>query len=259
MRRIHAIEIAEQPWCPRVVREALTDYLETAIVVGDAYGTAAPLLADALDAAGTTDVVDLCAGGGGPWRALVPALGRAGYPVRVRLTDLFPNGRAFERIASETGGAATGCPEPVDARRVPPGLGGVRTLFSAFHHFRPDDARAVLRDAAESGRAIAVFEATRRDARTIAITLLVPLLVFLLTPKVRPFRWSRLLLTYLLPVVPLVALFDGIVSCLRTYTVAELRALVADLDVAGYEWRVGEAGTGPIPMTWLVGAPRRMR
>ena len=32
-------------------------------------------------------------------------------------------------------------------------------------------------------------------------------------------------LTYLLPIVPLAVLFDGFVSCLRTYTPAEIRDL----------------------------------
>jgi hypothetical protein len=41
--------------------------------------------------------------------------------------------------------------------------------------------------------------------------------------------------TYLLPVVPLVVLFDGIVSCWRTYTVAELAEFTAELSGSGYE------------------------
>ena len=32
------------------------------------------------------------------------------------------------------------------------------------------------------------------------------------TPFVRPFRWSRLLFTYVIPLIPLLVLFDGTVS-----------------------------------------------
>ena len=46
-------------------------------------------------------------------------------------------------------------------------------------------------------------------------------------PACPPFRWSRLLWTYLVPVIPLVLLFDGIVSCLRSYRPDELLKLVA--------------------------------
>jgi len=87
--------------------------------------------------------------------------------------------------------------------------------------------------------------------------LLVPLMVLLTTPFIRPFRWSRLLWTYLIPVVPLVSLFDGLVSCLRTYSVAELRELVEGLEADDYQWEIGEVKSkaNPIPVTYLIGVP----
>ena len=77
------------------------------------------------------------------------------------------------------------------------------------------------------------------------------------TPFVRPFRWSRLILTYLLPILPLLCLWDGIVSCLRTYSPRELRQLVRDLESDDYRWEVGEfrfAGT-PLSVPYLLGWP----
>ena len=41
---------------------------------------------------------------------------------------------------------------------VPESLNGFRTLFSSFHHFRPEQARAILANAMEKKQAIAVFE-----------------------------------------------------------------------------------------------------
>src|SRR5262245_9719783 len=38
MRRMHLIEIHEQPWCPASLRDALTDYLQFAIESGNPYG-----------------------------------------------------------------------------------------------------------------------------------------------------------------------------------------------------------------------------
>jgi hypothetical protein len=88
------------------------------------------------------------------------------------------------------------------------------------------------------------------------LMLLVPLMVVLVTPFIRPFRWSRLFWTYLVPVVPLVSLFDGVVSCLRTYSVQELRELTAGLATNSYQWDFGELkGKGPIPITYLIGLP----
>ena len=78
-----------------------------------------------------------------------------------------------------------------------------------------------------------------------------------MTPFLRPFRWSRLLWTYLIPLVPVVTLFDGLVSCLRTYTVRELRELTERLDANDYHWEIGtvKGKTTPIPITYLIGVP----
>jgi len=71
-------------------------------------------------------------------------------PVTAMLTDLYPNHEAFERVAKENP-AIDAIHEPVDATAVPERLTGLRTLFSGFHHFRPAQARLILRDAVDSG------------------------------------------------------------------------------------------------------------
>ena len=52
-------------------------------------------------------------------------------------------------------------------------------------------------------------------------------------------------------------LFDGLVSCLRTYSVEELRDLAARLDANDYDWDIGtvKSMAGPIPITYLIGMP----
>ena len=45
----------------------------------------------------------------------------------------------------------------------------------------------------------------------VVMTALVPIAAWVLTPANRPFRWSRLFGTYLMPVIPAADLFDGMV------------------------------------------------
>ena len=86
--------------------------------------------------------------------------------------------------------------------------------------------------------------------------LLMPLFDWILTPTMRPFRWSRLLLTYLLPLIPLVVLWDGIVSCFRTRTPEELLALTRSFPQ--YAWQAGYAGDRGtwLPSVYLIGRPK---
>ncbi len=102
---------------------------------------------------------------------------------------------------------------------------------------------------------------------TLFLVLLIPLADLALAPFARPLRWTRLLWTYLLPVIPLVLLVDGILSCLRVYSPAELLELMRDVcpraeegaeSGEGFEWNIGVENSGPfrVPITYLTGYPK---
>ena len=65
-----------------------------------------------------------------------------------------------------------------------------------------------------------------------------------------------MLWTYLIPIIPLVLLFDGVVSCLRTYRPQELREIVDKLTSCEYKWEIGELAGGKVPITYLIGYPK---
>jgi hypothetical protein len=148
--------------------------------------------------------------------------------------------------------------ESIDAMKVPCKLEGFRTMFSSFHHFSPDEACAILQNAVDASQSIGIFEVTRRAPLTISLMFPWALMLFLCTPLIRPFRWSRLFWTYLIPIIPFVVLFDGVVSCLRTYPPQELREIIEKLTGTGYQWEMGErlGALGKIPITYLIGHPR---
>lgn len=259
MKRLHLIEIEDQDWCPRSIRDAATDYLQWVLAATKPYEAIIPILATALQCSGTRHILDLCSGAAGPWIWLHPALAKQGVSVSVRLSDKYPNMDAFERATHLTPDAISYHPQPVDATQVPGQLPGFRTMFTAFHHFRPEQARAVLADAVRQRQGIGVFEITERRALPLLLTLPAPLGVLVVTPFLRPFRWSRLLWTYLIPLVPIVTVFDGLVSCLRTYSIEELRDLAGSLDASDYRWDIGtvKSKSSPITITYLIGVPNK--
>jgi hypothetical protein len=247
--RLHLAELCDQAWLPATLRDAETDYLASAIDLAKPFHALAPTIAGVLDRAGTDRVVDLGSGGAGPWPALTGAVAAArdGRAPTVTLTDLYPNRRC--------GGARAGYETmSVDARAVPAHLRGVRTMFDALHHLRPADARAVLADAHRARAPIVIGEAMSRRVPTLLAVLLIPLFVLLLTPRIRPVRGWQLVFTYLVPILPLIVMWDGFVSCLRTYRPAELLALTRGLD--GYRWTADTVRTRGGVVTYLVGEPQ---
>ena len=257
MKRRQLLEIADEGWCPALIRDFATDYLEQAITVANAYEPIVERLQKAVKLAQAGRVIDLCSGGGGPWRQMEKSFTKYCPEVSIYLTDRHPNGGTQRRVQQMTGEIIKFHPDSINALRVPPELRGFRTLFSSFHHFKPAEAQAIIRAAVESRNGIGIFEGTQRHPRALLVMLLIPLVVWLLTPKIRPFRWSRLLWTYLIPVVPFVVFFDGIVSCLRTYTVEELKKFAAEYAASNYEWEIGEvkARHSLVPVTYLIGYP----
>jgi hypothetical protein len=255
MRRLELQEIHDHPSFPGFLRDLVTDGLQSLWNFGNTYQPVLSRLLKGIDRAGEREVLDLCSGGGGPWLRLARELQRQ-QPSRitVRLTDKYPNLRAFQR-AKEASPILRFEAGSVDAASIPPNLRGFRTIFSSFHHFQPDCARSMLSDAAAHARGVGVFEVARRSPRTMLAICFIPLLTMVLTPSIRPFRGTRLLWTYLVPVVPFVLLYDGLVSCLRAYSVAEMEELIRPLASANYRWEIGVERKGFLPVTYLIGAP----
>lgn len=240
-----------------MLRRIATEYLRTVGEAFHAFDPVVPLLVEALQASETRRIVDLCSGAAGPIVSLAAkARERVGYAPEVVLTDLNPERESLLDAQTRASVPVRAELEPVDARAVPARLSGVRTLFDAFHHFRPEDARRILADAGARRVPLLVVEATERTFPAMfGMLLFVPLLVLVLTPFVRPFSFWRLLLTYLVPVAVPLILFDGIVSCLRSYTLPELRDLTAGLESDGYHFRVGTLRTRGQRLTYLLGCP----
>ena len=257
MHRIQFIELHEQPWFPTFLRNDITDTLQYGLNLSKAYASTAPLLQCALDSTANPSIVDLCSGGGGPWFDLARRLKCGSTDFHVSLTDKYPNPRALGNAQPRSEIPIRFCRGSVDARDIPPELCGFRTMFTSFHHFPFDEARTIVQNVVNARQGIGIFEITRRTPSAILLIVLWSLMPFLFTLFVRPFRWSRLLYTYVFPIIPLVLLFDGVVSCLRTYKPVELREMTNKLTANEYQWEAGELRGAflKLPVTYLIGYP----
>jgi len=249
--------MTDHRFCPRSLRAVVTEYLQFGVKKWKMDSAMVSLLRRALERSGEFQVVDLCSGSGGPWPNLLQRLETEGFPVNVCLTDKYPNAQAFLYARDIFGSSLNFSSEPVDAVHVPESLAGLRTIFSAFHHFSLRDARAILQNAVNHRQGIAIFEVTQRTPWAVFIFFLTSLLMPFCVPFFRPFRWSSLMWTYLIPASPAVTLFDSLMSCLRTYSVEELRKMTSSIDADEYFWDAGEIKVphAPVPITYLLGYP----
>lgn len=256
MKRFHLFEFEDLSWFPARLRNYVTDFLRTVSEKFGMFDPVIPHLVNLIEKNNLPKVIDMATGAGGQWRTLLPKILEENGEVRLTLTDKFPNEAALEDIGKQFVDAAEIDMRSIDAIDVPKDLVGIRTMFLSLHHFRPGEVEQIFRNAVNAGAPIAIFEAQRRDIEHVVRFSLSPIAVLLLTPFIRPFGILRLMFTYLIPVVPFVVFWDGVVSVFRTYHNEELEKLAKSVDTNHrFLWSSGLIPNGQQKIQMFIGYP----
>ncbi|KAL8920814.1 MAG: hypothetical protein Q9172_004320 [Xanthocarpia lactea] len=189
------------------------------------------------------------------------------------LTDIFPHIPSW-RLACSQSPHLHYVPEPIDASAAPPDLHTkihrstplpyrkpFRLFSLSFHHFDDPLARAVLKDTLLTSSGFAIFELQSRNLGSLFTVLLLGPLLWGVSWYYFWGDWVHLFWSYVFPVAPSIVVLDGLVSCLRTRTRAEILKLMDEVEGVPEDWRVGwrfESGsrrhTWPCgEATWFVG------
>jgi hypothetical protein len=259
MKRLHLFEFEDLSWFPNFIRTGGTDYLRYFLIRTGLYLPTVPLLYDALKSTDETKIIDLCSGGGGAVEQLYEELNGLEKDVfTITLTDKFPNTEAFEMIAERNTGNIGYCVESVDVFQVPKKLIGFRVLYSAVHHFKPEQVQLILKDAVAANAPIAFFDGGEtKPIAMLGLFIIHPIAFLLCSPFFKPLSFIRLLFTYIIPLIPLYTIWDGLVSILRMYEPAELREMAEKLNAKDYVWKHGKTKNRfGIKATYLIGYPQ---
>jgi hypothetical protein len=121
MQRRHLFELNDEPWAPAPLRDAIIETLSLALRLGGAMRGVVEPLSGFVAASGADEILDLCAGAGGPAQVLAHELGaRLGAAApRIVLTDLYPRVEAWSAVRDGARGLVDFVPEPVDATHIP--------------------------------------------------------------------------------------------------------------------------------------------
>lgn len=258
MSRIHLFEFEDQSWFPGFLRNYMTDFLQFLTNKSKLFKPAIPILNQLLIESGESQLVDLGSGGGGGLLWIAEELKVQHPDLKITMTDLYPNIEAFEYTKRQSK-VFSFRKDSIDARQVPDDLKGIRTQFLSLHHFRPKEAAKILQNAIDSKSNIAIFEGQERSVSSILAMIFSPITVLLVTPFIKPFSFGRVLFTYLIPLVPIFVLWDGVVSSLRTYSVQEMENLVAELkDADVFDWNIGRVASGPGVNLYITGRLKQL-
>lgn len=264
MQRIHLFELEDFDWFPAPIRDGGTDFLDFAFDRIGFYEGVSDKLVDLLRRTGSSRVLDLASGGGGGTLQLRRCVRAAGLATEFVFSDRYPSEAAMLRVQALADPATRYRREPVDAMDGGGPEPGLRTMSGALHHFEPSSVRQILAGIIERRAPFAFFDLAPSPALrkmpivflplAMSMNMLMLLLASLLVvPFLRPLRLSRLLLTYIIPAIPLLIAWDGTVSALRAYSTDELLAIARSLPGAdGYDFEAGTAGLA----LYFTGVPR---
>lgn len=256
--RLHLFEFEDQSWFPNVIRVGGTDYLRYLLITTEVYKPCIKLLNEVLSQTGETKIVDLCSGGGGYIEEVRCELKNISTEkIAFTLTDKFPNIEAYKHLQNESNGEIGFDTRSIDAANVPGDLKGVRTMFSAIHHFQPKQVSSILQNAVDNKVPIAIFDGGDKSIfAIIGILIIHPIAFLLFTPFFKPFKLSRLLFTYVIPLIPLYTIWDGCVSILRLYKPKELLKIANSIRPGTYKWTAGKTRIRfGLHASYLIGVP----
>jgi hypothetical protein len=227
-------ELEDYPWFPDALRLQQMEFIGwTTSHMGVLNGAVTPYRIWKPEG----KIMDLCSGSGQPAIWMHPKSG-SGY---LELTDLhpsflktFPEGYASANVVLRT--------QPLDVlgteRRWMNEASGY-TMYNAFHHFSAHQQKMIVSQLIQAEKPFFFVEILQPNLWSfLQIFLTTTLGEFILAPFIRPFRWSRLLFTYLLPVNLLTITFDGLVSVFRSQSKEEYQRRISSLATEEYEIKI---------------------
>ena len=240
MQRYHLFEFNDVEACPKPFRDSVVETLGRGLRWSKLGQIIGPVFKEFSERAKVSRVLDLCSGTAEPVSLLLGWLKEAGARGEVphfMVSDLYPNVVCFREAAKLLPEHVTGVEEPVNALGVDTGIEhDTRTIINAFHHFPPELAQGILVDTVKQRKSIFIYEGFTRNP--LGILPMGPYLLpslFLNPVLCGQDRLVKAFFTYVVPLIPILSLWDGMVSTMRVYNETELLGMAEPL-ADDYSW-----------------------
>ncbi len=229
IKRWHGFEFNGSPWCPGFIRDAIVTILGKSLRSSNLYDEVGQPFAAFCTQAHIHSLVDLASGSGDAMAILVDEMVRNRCPLpTIYLSDLLPNVTAMAE-AIGTRPHLKIITTPVDANHLET-LADHQgySIISAFHHFHQDLARKIFSHCVDKGKALVIIEPFPRRLLSFFPLFLYGTAHLALYPIFsKKQRLLKALCTYIIPIIPMAMLWDGLMSVQRIYTKKDLFALAA--------------------------------
>ena len=221
-RRFQLFEFCDLASLPRFMREGFQDCLGFVHKLYKPYRRLSPKIAEWLDG---HVLLDIASGRGEQIREFLINLSEesASKLPQVTLSDLYPDCDAYRRLQQQFGqNVISFYSHPFPIQDLNCTDQRYWSIFTALHHFDKDLLTNLFKAVLEKADGLCIVEpSSRRLSDLIGMLLGFPF--HMLAPFFsRRFSFLKFIFTSIIPLIPFMVTFDGVVSVLRTYSKEEL-------------------------------------
>ena len=228
-------EFGDMEWAPGWYHVYMRRYLVFYYKLFQYFKLWIPAISDFIKNTGSTSYLECCAGSGEVLGLIVSRLpDNISHNKKFILSDISPLPEFVQQVNAKLDSNIRYSEIAIDATEIPKELDFPRIFINSFHHFTPDKAEQIIRSSMQNGQGIIILEYVRHTLLGYISMLAGTLMILVTLPFVVRLKDLPLmaLLTYILPLFPLMFLWDGIVSCLRVYTAEKLSTIVSEQKIA---------------------------
>lgn len=203
-RKSFLIELEDQKWFPEWLRQYQVDFLGGVSRITGLYQPCSELL----DSFKPGKIVDLASGNGQSAKTLL----KKSNAEFIEHTDKFPPESDLQILKLD-----------LLEDQLPDA--DLYTMLNGLHHFDENQIQALIKRIPPKRHFLFLEPIGPRLGSVLKVALSTLFLPFFLVPFLRPFRWDRLFITYILPIGPLICFYDGVVSVMKSYPLKELEKI----------------------------------
>lgn len=215
MKRKQIKQIINTPWCPDFFKTLVAEFLSWFVVKVNATQPFIPVIDEITDKTQMKKIINI----------------------------EFNTGAGIETVQPYLKEDITVISIP--AEKIDTSEKGVYLFVNSFHQLNSAEAGTILQNIADGGNPVVVVEGNNDSLwQIVGMTVFVPLTVLLTAFFVKPFRISRIIFTYVLPILPIIIVIDGCLALLKLYSPDDLLELTSSIKTENYEWKAGKKDNG---------------
>lgn len=177
-------------------------------------------------------IMDCCSGTGEPLLLLNSEIrDQDTEHINYLLSDFRPQQEFIQKFVELGNKKFQYIPVPIDATKEQEKFNYPKIFINSFHHFSKDQVEKILETNFRNKNEVIIMEYVRNSPLGYLSVLVGTCTVFLLLPFMVQLKHFPVmaLFTYVIPIFPLMILWDGFVSCAHEYSAKDLEKIVNKL------------------------------